>query len=123
MTALMDAVATATASVPRLYPLNSVPASPSYPYGSYSAALGRGDGYTLDESHGLRWGGVNVQTFGRTANSALGLMEQVMAALLDQRLLDGSPLKAALDSPAINRDPDDNGVVTATMRFTFTKEI
>jgi hypothetical protein len=118
----MDAVAAATVGLPRLYAINSVPASPGYPYGSYSAALGRGAAYTADESHGVRLGGVTVQTFGKTADSALDLMERVIDVLLDVRLLDSTPLKAALDSPATNRDPDDNGVVTATMHFTFTKE-
>lgn len=121
MTALMDAVASATAGVPRLQPLNGV-TNKTYPYGVYSAALGRGDAYTLDEAHGLRHGGVTVQTFGKTADSALDLMEQAIDALLDTRLLDSTPLKAALEQPAINRDPDDNGVVTATMPFTFAKE-
>jgi hypothetical protein len=127
MTALLTAVATATAAVPRLYAMNSVPASPSYPYGSYSATFGRGDAYTLDVSHGLRWGRVTVQTFGRTADSALSRMDEVVAALLDQRLTitgySGGPLVLELD-PAVTRDPDDNGVVgvTATFTFTATKE-
>lgn len=126
MTAVLTAVAAATAAVPRLYALNSVPAAPGYPYGVYSAALGRGDAYTADESHGLRWAGVTFQTFGKTAASALDHMEKVTTALLDVRLtVDGeqtTPLKASLDSPAVNRDPDDNGVVTATQHFTATKE-
>ena len=128
MTAVMDAVAAATAAVPRLYALNSVPAKPTYPYGSYSASLGRGGAYTLDESRGVRYGGVTVQTFGKTDASALDLMEKVTTALLDQPLpltaeLDGletTPLKASFDEAAVNRDPDDNGVVTATQHFTFT---
>jgi len=127
MTALMTAVATATATVPRLYALNSVPASPTYPYGAYSATLGRGDAYTLDVSHGLRWGRVTVQTFGRTADSALTRMDEAVAALLDQRLTIAGyqcgPLALELD-PAVTRDPDDTGVVgvTATFTFTATKE-
>lgn len=123
MTALMDAVATATAAVPRLYALNSVPASPTYPYGSYSAVLGRGDTYTLEANYGVRWGRVTVQTFGRTADSALDLMDKVVAALLDKRLTivgyNGGPLVADLD-PAVTRDPDDTGVVGVTAAFTFT---
>ena len=123
MTALMDAVASATAGVSRLYRLNAVPSSPTYPYGTFSAALGGGDAYSLDASHGTRAGSVVVQTFGKTADSATDLMEQVIDALLDRRLVaDATPLQALFTQPALNRDPDDNGVVTATMPFTFAKE-
>lgn len=126
MTATMTAVATATAAVSRLYPVNGVPTTPTYPYGVYSAGIGRGETYTLDAAHGLRWVGVTFQTFGKTADSALTHMESVTDALLDRRLAIGAttttPLQASLDSPAINRDPDDNGVVTATQHFTATKE-
>lgn len=126
MTTPMDAVATAAASVARLYPVNAVPpAKPTYPYGVFSALLGGGGAYTLDSRHGLRTGLVSVQTFGKTVASAADHMEKVMAALLDQSIdFDGyapsTPLRAALDQPAVNRDPDDNGVVTVTMPFTFT---
>lgn len=128
MTALMSAVATATAAVPRLYGLSSVPPTPAYPYGSYSALFGRGDAYTLDAAHSLRWGRVTVQTFGRTADSATDLAEKVIAALLDQRLMVAGyacdPCRLELD-PAATRDPDDAGVVgvTATLTFTATKEV
>lgn len=123
MTALMTAVAAATSGVSRLYPLNSVPASPTYPYGVYSAAMGRGDAYSYAAEHGLRHGGVVVQTFGKTLDSATSHMELIVAALLDVRLsADHTPLQAALDQPAVNRDPDDNGVVTVTLPFNFTKE-
>lgn len=127
MTAPMDAVATATAGVARLYPLNEVPATPTYPYGVYSAVLGRGDVYTLDANHSLRWGRVTVQTFGKTANSALDKADAVVAALLDRTLTvagyDCGPCVLELD-PAIVRDPDTTGVVAATTTFTFvaTKE-
>jgi hypothetical protein len=122
----MTAVATATAAAPRLQPLNGV-TNKTYPYGVYSATFGRGDAYTLDVSHGLRWGRVVVQTFGKTADSALDLMDKVTTALLDKRLaITGyscGPLVLEVD-PAIVRDPDDTGVVgvTATFTFTATKE-
>lgn len=123
MTDVLDAVATATAAVSRLYPLGSVPSGPTYPYGSYTAALGRADAYTLNVSHGMRHGRVIVQTFGRTAESALARMDDVVAALLDQTLTIGArmstPLAIELD-PAIVRDPDDNGVIGVTATFTFT---
>lgn len=124
MNATQDAVATATAAVPRLYALGSVPASPTYPYGVYSAALGRADAYTLDVSHGLRYGRVIVQTFGRTADAALSRMDDVTSALLDQSLtIDGrgntTPLAIELD-PSVVRDPDDNTVIGVTATFTFT---
>lgn len=126
MTDAMGAVAAATASVSRLYALNSVPASPTHPYGSYSASLGRGDSYTLTDE-GIRWGRVTVQTFGKTATSALLLAEQARAALvgvaLDIAGYDTTPCRSELD-PAIVRDPDTAGVVgvTATFTFTATKE-
>lgn len=120
----MDAVATATASVPRLQPLNAVK-DKTYPYAVFSAAFGRGDedGYTLDSTHGPRWLRVVVQAFGRTADSALTTAERVVDALLDQRLAvtgyDCTPLRIELD-PQVVRDPDDNGVVGVTVTFTAT---
>lgn len=125
MTALSDAVETTTADVPRFYPINDVPpGKPTYPYGTFSAVLGGGDVYTLDSAHGIRHGLVSVQTFGKTLDSATDHMEKVVAALLDQRLdLAGrftTPLRAALDRPAVGRDPNDNGVVTVTAPFNFT---
>lgn len=122
----MDAVAAATADVARLYGLNSVPSSPTYPYGSYSAALGRGDSYTLDGREGLRHGRVVVQTFARTGGAAIAMAETVRAALVGTRLTitgyECTPLRAELD-PTVVRDPDDNGIVavTATYRFVATE--
>lgn len=127
MTATMDAVATATADVSRLYKLNDVPPSPTYPYGSFSASLGRGDAYTLDVAHGMRHGRVIVQTFGKTAEAAIDLMDQVVGQLLDVSLVivgyEATPCSLELD-PAVVRDPDDRGVVgvTAVFAFTATKE-
>jgi hypothetical protein len=119
----MDAVATATAAVQRLYRLNSVPASPVYPYGSFSASMGRGGAYTLDGDEGLRWGRVVVQTFGRTADSAVDHAEQIRAALAGTRLtlsgFETTACRAELD-PAVTRDPDDSGVVGVTTTYTFT---
>lgn len=121
----MDAVATATAAVPRLYRLNAVPTAPTYPYGSWSALLGRGDAYLLDASEGIRHGRIVVQTFGRTADSAIDHAEKVRDALIGTRLMvDGEPLGpllAELD-PIATRDPDDAGVVGVTTTYTFTKE-
>lgn len=123
----MTAVATATAAVPRLYPLNGTPTTPEYPYGVHSATFGRPYAYALDSAARARHGRVTVQTFGRTANSALDHMDKVIAALLDVRLVIAgwrvSPLRIELD-PHVGRDPDDAGVVgvTATLAFTATKE-
>lgn len=125
MTDAMDAVATATATVPRTQPLNGL-TDKTYPYSSYSATLGRGDTYTLS-AEGVRWGRVVVQSFGRTAASALHVAEQIRAALVGTRLditgYRATPCRAELD-PTITRDPDDQGVVgvTATYTFTATKE-
>lgn len=119
-----EAVTALASGVARLYVMNAVPADPTYPYGVQAAVLGGGDAYTLDSRAGLRHGLVSVQTFGRTANSATDLMEQVVSALLDRSLdvadWDCTPLRAGLDQPAITRDPDDDGVVTVTLPFTFT---
>ena len=127
MTAPMDAVATATAAVLRLYRLNAVPASPAYPYGVFSASLGRGDAYTLDVAHGMRHGRAVVQPFGTTADAALDLMDKVAGALLDVSLAitgyDATPCVFDLE-PSVVRDPDNAGVVgvTAVFAFTATKE-
>lgn len=127
MTALMEAVAAATAAVSRLYAVNDVPPDPTYPYGSYSATLGRADAYTLDVSHGMRHGRAVFQTFGTTADGALDHMDQIVAALLDVSLVFGgfkaTPCSLDLD-PTVVRDPDNTGVVsvTAVLAFTATKE-
>lgn len=123
MTALSDAVAEATASLSRLYSINAVPASPTYPYGSWSAVLGRGDTYTLDSARGLRWGRITAQFFGKTEASATTLAEQFIAALLDKTLgitgFQTTPCRLELD-PAVTRDPDNQGVVGVTVALTFT---
>lgn len=127
MTTLLEAAAAAMAGVPRQYPLNGVPASPTYPYGAHSAAFGRPYGYALDSTARAKHGRVTVQSFGRTAAAALDHMEQTLAAMLDQRLTitgwKASPMRLELE-PRVIRDPDDNGVVsvTATLTFTATKE-
>ena len=122
MTDAMGAVAAVAADVARLYGMNGVPASPTYPYGSYSATLGRGDSYTLDSREGLRWGRVVVQTFGRTPTAALAKAEEVRAALVGVRLAitgyECTPLRAELD-PTMTRDPDDSGVIGVTTTYAF----
>ncbi len=123
MTSIMGAVAAATAALSRAYQLGSVPAAPTYPYGVYSAALGRGDSYTLDATEGVRHGRITVQTFGKTTESALALAEQIRTALVGIRLTitDHScdAIRAELD-PQIVRDPDVGGVVGVTATYTFT---
>lgn len=129
MTDAIGAVAAATAGVPRLWALGSVPDRPlenGEPYGAYSATLGRGDTYTLS-AEGIRWGRVVMQTFGHTATAALAKAEAARAALVGTRLditgYDTTPCRGELD-PVITRDPDDNTVigVTTTCTFTATKE-
>lgn len=127
MTTAMEAVAAATAALPRLYGINSVPAAPTYPYGVFSATLGRGDTYTLDDNEGVRWGRIVSQFFGKTETSALARTEEFRALLvgipLDITGYDTTAVRAELD-PAVTRDSDDTGVVgvTATFTFTATKE-
>lgn len=127
MTDAMGAVAAATAGVARLYKINEVPTSPTFPYASFSALLGEGDSYLLDASEGVRWGQVVVQAFGRTGTSAGAKLEEVRAALVGTSLditgYDTTPCRAEL-RPVIVRDPDTAGVVgvTATYTFTATKE-
>lgn len=122
MSIVMDAVATATAGVARFQPLGGV-TDKTYPYGVYSATLGRGDVPSLDGNEGIRWGQVVVQTFSRTASEALNLAEAVRADLVGIRLnitgYDATPCEQQLD-PTVVRDPDDNGVVGVTQTFTFT---
>ena len=128
MTTLLEATGVALAAVPRMYVAGSVPASPTYPYGVYSASFGRGDAYSLDVAHGLRWVRVVVQTFGRTSAAALDQMEKARTALEDKRLTVTdwavNPLVMELDPTPPTRDPDDAGVMgtTATYTTTATKE-
>lgn len=122
---LLQAVADAAqGSVRRLYAVGSVPASPAYPYGVFSAQMGRGDAYTLDATHGLRWVRVTFQAFGRTADSVLDVTEDFLAALLDERLVIGdlmtTPLTLELDPTPPTRDPDAGGVLGVTATLTAT---
>ena len=118
----MEAVADATASLARVQPVGGVTV-PTYPYAVYIVALGSGETYSLAAAHGVRMGMVSVQTFGKTADSALSLMESIADRLLDKRLgvddWDTTPCTAAFRSPRVVRDPDDNGVVGVTQAFTF----
>lgn len=122
MTGAMEAVAEATADVERLQPSGGVK-NKTYPYGTYSASLGRGDGYLMDSREGIRWGRVVVQSFGKTAASALAKAEEARAALVGISLdIEGyatTPCRAELD-PTVVRDPDDSGVIAVTTTYTFT---
>ena len=82
----MDAVAAATAGLVRQYPLDEVPTSPQYPYGSYSATLARGDVYGLTGVEGIRWGQVVSQHFARTTSAALDAAEAFRAAIVGKSL-------------------------------------
>ena len=128
MTTLNEAVATATAAVPRMYAQNAVPSQPTYPYGVQGATMGRGDSYTLDSETKLRWVRVTAQLFGKTAASVLDQTDKWTAALLDKSLtVTGyrlTPLRMELDPTTPLRDPDDAGVlgVTVTLTATAAKE-
>lgn len=124
MTTVMEAVAAAAADVARLYPMNGVPPSPTYPYVTYSASLGRGDVYLLDSSEGVRWGRVTCQAFGKTATSADAKYEEIRSALVGAALgitgYETTATRGELDPTPIGRDPDTAGVAGLTFTFTFT---
>lgn len=129
MTALMDAVATATASLPRLYAAGEVPDKPEYPYGVYHVSLGRGDAYTLDSHHGTRHGRIVVQTAGRTANAAIDHANAAVDLLLDVALEDDewstTPCRVALHPVVVREtDPENTGIadVTTTLNFIATRK-
>lgn len=121
----MDAVATATAIVPRFYALGEVPDKPKFPYGVYGVTQGRGDAYTLDSARGMRHGLATLQTFGVTADSALTLMDQVADLLLDRSLVaddvETTPLRGAFNNPVVVRegDPLNAGVIGVIFPMTF----
>lgn len=127
MTTLAEAVATATATLPRLYDVNAVPKSPDYPYGSQWASFGSGATYTLDGREGVRRGRIVLLVVGHTEVSALDLTERWRYLLVGRFLkVDGySPaiVTSELD-PAVVRDPDLNGLVsvTTTLSITAAKE-
>lgn len=124
MTDAMGAVAAATASVVRLYAVNDVPTSPTYPYATYSASLGRGDVYLKDGREGIRWGRIVCQSFGKTATSANAKYEEARAALVGVALVitgyEATAIRAELDPTPMGRDSDDSGVAGFTFTFTFT---
>lgn len=127
----MDAVATATADVPRIKPLGSAPDKDTggqviYPYGVFSAQFGRGDAYALDASAGLRWVRVTGQFFGKTTAATLDHAEKFIAALVDKALTTTdvitTPLRIELDPTPPTRDPDASGVLGLTLTLTATAE-
>jgi len=122
MTAIMAAVATSTAAIPRLYALGSVPASPVYPYGSYQVMFGRPTGYRNDQRHTMRHARLVLQTFGRTTDAATDHLEKVITSLVDTRPVvagyNCGPWRVEVD-PIVFRDPDDHGVMTTTTTFTL----
>ena len=125
MTTLMDAVASATSALPRLYPLGSVPPNPGYPYGSYAVQFTRDDAYTLDGGGGVRWVRITAQFFGRTEDSTLDLSERFLSVLrgLVLTTADGittTPLRIELDPTPPTRDPDAGGVIGVTTTLTAT---
>lgn len=116
------------AGVTRLYNQNAVPASPAYPYQTIAVTPDRTDVYTLEATHSIRTYRIVLQSASRTIAGALDVDEIATLALLDKRLVvdgyDCTPCRIELGS-AMNRDPDDNGVlvVTTTLTFTATKEL
>lgn len=124
MTTVPGAVALATADIERMYPINKVPANPAYPYGVYSASLGRGDAYTLDAHEGVRHGRIVAQFFGKTDDSVNAKYEETRDALVGTRLaITGyktTACRGELDPTPTVRDPDTSGVVGVTTTFTFT---
>jgi len=130
VTAFSQATATALAVVPRAYPLNKVPASPTMPYVVYSATFSAPETYTNDAAHSVRIYRITWQTFGRDIDGVSDVDSKVVDALLDKRLTVtgwdcgpcGTQHGGILGVPV--RDPDDRGVVGTTSSLTFaaTKE-
>ena len=130
MSVFLDAVVAAVSQVlsgsmpeRRVYPLGSVPASPSYPYSVVGVTPDLAGNYTLDATHGTRNYRIWVQSFGRTAESALAYNEVADTNLLDASLeVDGydcGPIRVQVGG-SMTRDPDDEGVVGVTSAYIFT---
>lgn len=126
-TPFWDGIAAMAPNVPRLYAVNQVPQQPTYPYAVLDVIPGRGDVYTLDATHGLRWVEAVVQCYGHTSTSAGDLMERFIADVLDQRPVvvgyECGPTEMELD-PTATDDRDDDGVIglITVLRFTAIKE-
>lgn len=122
----MEAVATAAAGVPRVYALGSVPSSPSYPYGVFSAQLLEDTARTLEHGPSIRWTQIVFQGFGRTADSVTAVTEQFRTALVGKWLsFDGhtvGPFEVELRPTPPTRDPDAGGVLGVTTTLTATAE-
>jgi hypothetical protein len=122
MTTILDAVATATAAVPRAYQLGTVPAAPTYPYTVWSAQLLEEDVETLDGRGSIRWAQIVTQTFGRTLSAVNDQTEKFRNALLGTWLaFDGyeaGPIASELRPTPPSRDPDAAGVLGSTSTLT-----
>lgn len=108
MTTLADLTsALTTAGVTRVYKLNAVPASPTYPYAVVGlgspdkiARTTNGDAADLYRA--------TVQFFGHTHDSVLAL---ATTGDLDGTYIDGYLVERELGTPPY-RDPDDSGVLS-----------
>lgn len=136
MSAFLDAAVTAVSQVlsgsmpaRRVYPVGSVPKKPKgsdagyYPYSVVGVTSDAAGNYTLDAHHGTRNYRIWVQSFGKTAESALAYDAVADANLLDQSLdvdgFDCGPIRVQVGG-SMTRDPDDEGVVGVTSAYIFT---
>lgn len=106
----------------RTYKLNGVPEKPEYPYREVTVGWADAFAYTMAGGHTGTHRAV-VRSFSRTLDGALEF-DQDARDQLDEVFLTApgwecGALRLELAS-AINRDPDDHGVVTVTTSFTFT---
>lgn len=123
LTAAVAKVTSGRSPAPKVYPIGSVPASPGYPYSVIGVTSEAAENYTLDAHHGTRNYRIWVQSFGKTAESALAYNDAADANLLDQSLtvagFDCGPIRVQVGA-AMTRDPDDEGVVGVTSAYIFT---
>ena len=108
------------AGITRLYRINTVPASPTYPYAVLTTTGETPQVRTLDGSGDLG-DRVTLQFFSRTEGAVNALADIAFGEL------DGKPLPEVADSPVgelqvtsgIFRDPDDYGVLARTDTYRY----
>ena len=128
MTTLTQAAtALAVTRFPRVYDQGTVPKVPVYPYAVVSGWLGRGDSYAADSTHGVRWGRVAVQVFGKSLDEADRCASAVVDALLDHSLaftyrgaeVISTTLRISLD-PTSSQSAADGGIEGLTLALSLT---
>lgn len=123
MSAFSDAAKAQIAGggIERVYKIGAVPSGATYPYITLACSFDGAEAYTLDADHGLGVRRLTTQAQSKTLDGAEDLDDKARAVLLDKRIGAFGPGVMQVGG-AVNRDPDDAGVITITSTYLFRSE-